>query len=81
LLIPSLNRLSLRANLGTVAQGDGIPRISHQTIYTHDLPAILQADVNQLQRLDLDWDYRFHDDNDIATFVQSNLPVTGVALL
>lgn len=74
LLIPTLNRQPLRAKLETITQGGGIPKIIHQTFYTRILSATLQANVENLKRLNPDWEYRFYDDNDIAIFIQSNYP-------
>lgn len=74
LLIPTLNRPPLRAKLESFTPGDGIPKIIHQTFYSRDLPATLQANVENVKRLNPDWEYRFYDDDDIAAFIQSNYP-------
>jgi mannosyltransferase OCH1-like enzyme len=74
LLIPTLNRPPKRALLASIAEGDKIPRIIHQTFYDRTLPAQLQANVDRLRQLNPGWEYRFYDDSDIAAFIESNYP-------
>jgi mannosyltransferase OCH1-like enzyme len=74
LLIPALNQPPERIQLPEFEAGTKIPRIIHQTFYDRTLPERLQANVTQLRELNPDWEYRFYDDADIATFIQANYP-------
>jgi len=74
LLIPTLNRPPVHPKLDDFMMGDAIPKIIHQTFYTRDLPEKLVANVDQLRRLNPEWEYRFYDDNDIAAFIQTHYP-------
>ena len=55
--------------LGRSELGATIPKILHQTFATRDLPAALRANVEELRRLNPDWDHRLYDDAMIETFI------------
>lgn len=74
LLFPPLNRLPQRSLLTPLEAGTSIPKIIHQTFYERNLSAPLQANVDRLRALNPGWEYRFYDDNDIATFIKGNYP-------
>jgi len=74
LLFPPLNRPPQRSLLDTFEAGTAIPRIIHQTFYERKLSGPLQANVDQLRALNPGWEYRFYDDDDIATFIKGNYP-------
>jgi len=74
LLIPTLNRPPVHPRLDDFTMGEAIPKIIHQTFYTRDLPEKLAANVDQLRRLNPEWEYRFYDDADIAVFIQAHYP-------
>lgn len=74
LFIPTLNRPPARPKLDTFTEGDAIPKIIHQTFYSRDLPAKLQANVDLIRHLNPEWEYRFYDDVDIAEFIQTHYP-------
>ena len=74
LLFPPLNRAPRRSLLTPFAPGTAIPRIIHQTFYERTLSGPLQANVDKLRALNPGWEYRFYDDDDIATFIKGNYP-------
>lgn len=74
LLFPPLNLPPQRSLLTPLEAGTTIPRIIHQTFYERNLSGPLQANVDRLRALNPGWEYRFYDDNDIATFIKGNYP-------
>jgi mannosyltransferase OCH1-like enzyme len=48
----------------------GIPRIIHQTYFTHDFPASIKANVDRIRATNPTWEYRFYDDESIFLFIQ-----------
>lgn len=55
--------------LGRPEIGATIPRILHQTFATHDLPMALRTNVEELRRLNPDWEHRLYDDAMIEAFI------------
>jgi inositol phosphorylceramide mannosyltransferase catalytic subunit len=79
LLIPQLNYLPKQQHVPEFAPSDTIPRIIHQigmrpAFQDRQLPPRLQMNVERVRAMNPGWDYRFYDDDDIATFIQQHYP-------
>lgn len=79
LLIPQLNHVPSRALVPEFPFGDSIPRIIHQigmrpAFDGNELPQLLQANVDGLRAMNPGWDYRFYNDDDIASFIGQHYP-------
>jgi len=79
LLVPQLNHPPSRTLVPEFEIGTRIPRIIHQigmrpAFQDRKLPPLLQANVDQLRAMNPGWDYRFYDDDDIASFIRQHYP-------
>lgn len=74
LLFPPLNVPPRRSLLDTFEAGTSIPRIIHQTFYERNLSERLQENVDHLRAMNPGWEYRFYDDDDVASFIKGNYP-------
>jgi hypothetical protein len=74
LLVPPLNRPPVTARLPELPAGTAIPRILHQTYFSCNLPERLHANVQRLQAMNPDWEYRFYTDEDIEAFIKTHYP-------
>ena len=52
--------------------GDRIPKIIHQTYFSHELPPEFARNVEFLKSTNPGWDYRLYDDADIHKFLSEN---------
>ncbi len=69
-----LNRTQDLSVTPTIEMGAEIPKIVHQTFPSKNLPADLLANINQLKKLNPNWDFRLYDDHDIESFISSEYP-------
>lgn len=58
-----------RISVPHFARTNGIPKIIHQTFHTNLLASELQGNVDNLKRLNPDWEHRFYDLADITDFI------------
>lgn len=57
-------------NITTIAMGERIPKIIHQTYYTKtNLPVPLQENINRIRLLNPGWEHRLYDDADIEGII------------
>ena len=63
---------SQQPGLPPLAEGTAIPRVIHQTFMSKQLPAELQANVDNLKRLNPGWLHVMYDDDDILDFIREN---------
>lgn len=49
-----------------------IPKIIHQTYKTKELPPSIQPIVDELQKKNPNWDYRFYDDEAVLSYIQKH---------
>ncbi len=68
----TLNKAASRFEFPVFEQGEEIPKIIHQTYFTHDLPAEIAENVASLKLKNPEWSYRLYDDNDIVAFIKEN---------
>lgn len=72
LLIPTLNQVPAHGIIPTIPAATAIPRIIHQTYFSHELPDPIRASVENIKALNPNWEYRFYDDAAIARFIREN---------
>jgi mannosyltransferase OCH1-like enzyme len=72
LLIPTLNQVPSRGIIPVAPPGAAIPRIIHQTYFSHELPDPIRANVENIRALNPGWEYRFYDDTAIISFIRAN---------
>jgi mannosyltransferase OCH1-like enzyme len=53
-------------------QGNKIPKIIHQTYPTKNINSDIQNNINNLKKLNPDYEYILYDDNDIINFIKNN---------
>ena len=53
-------------------QGNQIPKIIHQTYPTKNINSDIQNNINNLKKLNPDYEYILYDDNDIIDFIKNN---------
>lgn len=65
-----LNQQSNGYEVPFFEEGDGIPKIIHQTYYSKDLPPKIEENIAALKAMNPDWEYKLYDDDDIEKFIE-----------
>ena len=55
-----------------ILEKNKIPKIIHQTFKTNDLPQEIKESVDQLRKMNPDYEYRFYNDDDCLDFIKEN---------
>lgn len=70
----NLNQVKDYGYTKTIAMGQKIPKVIHQTYFTKALPEAIQKNVNHIRAMNPEWEYRLYDDADIDVYIRQNYP-------